>query len=474
MGFRRDNTFMDNENNIFLKENKDNLDYKEILNVILNNAYEWLVIIDDKGYIMMMSKGYKEFIGDMVPEGKHVTEVIENTKLHDIDKTGKTQIGEIHIIKGQQVKASRLPIIKDNKIIGAIGKVIFKDITDFYDMSKKIITMEKEIKYYKDQLKKQKSAKYSFSNIIGESKSLMEVKNICQRAAMSDSNVLIMGESGTGKELFAHAIHNASDRASGPFVKINCAAIPSELLESELFGYEGGAFTGAKKEGKVGKFELANGGSIFLDEIGDMPLQMQVKLLRVLQEREIERIGSTKTRPINVRIISATNKNLEEEVKSGNFREDLYYRLNVMSVNIEPLRKRKDDIRPLAKALVKKLSSQMGVHVDSISEKAMAALEAYDWPGNIRELENVIERSINLLDSDRIIKVSTLPVHITQSHKTHVYIAGSTLKEQLYDVEKSIILECLNENQGNKQKTANDLDMSRTSLYQKLKSYGID
>ena len=465
---------MDNENNIFLKENKDNLDYKEILNVILNNAYEWLVIIDDKGYIMMMSKGYKEFIGDMVPEGKHVTEVIENTKLHDIVKTGKTQIGEIQIIKGQQVIASRLPIIKDNKIIGAIGKVIFKDITDFYDMSKKIITMEKEIKYYKDQLKKQKSAKYSFSNIIGESKSLMEVKNICQSAAMSDSNVLIMGESGTGKELFAHAIHNASDRASGPFVKINCAAIPSELLESELFGYEGGAFTGAKKEGKVGKFELANGGSIFLDEIGDMPLQMQVKLLRVLQEREIERIGSTKTRPINVRIISATNKNLEEEVKSGNFREDLYYRLNVMSVNIEPLRKRKDDIRPLAKALVKKLSSQMGVHVDSISEKAMAALEAYDWPGNIRELENVIERSINLLDSDRIIKVYTLPVHITQSHKTHVYIAGSTLKEQLYDVEKSIILECLNENQGNKQKTANDLDMSRTSLYQKLKSYGID
>lgn len=465
---------MDNENNIFLKENKDNLDYKEILNVILNNAYEWLVIIDDKGYIMMMSKGYKEFIGDMVPEGKHVTEVIENTKLHDIVKTGKTQIGEIQIIKGQQVIASRLPIIKDNKIIGAIGKVIFKDITDFYDMSKKIITMEKEIKYYKDQLKKQKSAKYSFSNIIGESKSLMEVKNICQRAAMSDSNVLIMGESGTGKELFAHAIHNASDRASGPFVKINCAAIPSELLESELFGYEGGAFTGAKKEGKVGKFELANGGSIFLDEIGDMPLQMQVKLLRVLQEREIERIGSTKTRPINVRIISATNKNLEEEVKSANFREDLYYRLNVMSVNIEPLRKRKDDIRPLAKALVKKLSSQMGVHVDSISEKAMVALEAYDWPGNIRELENVIERSINLLDSDRIIKVSTLPVHITQSHKTHVYIAGSTLKEQLYDVEKSIILECLNENQGNKQKTANDLDMSRTSLYQKLKSYGID
>lgn len=465
---------MDKTSNIFLKENKDNLDYKEILNVILNNAYEWLVIVDDKGFIIMMSKGYKEFIGDMVPEGKHVTEVIENTKLHDIVRSGKTQIGEIQIIKGQQVIASRLPIIKDNKIIGAIGKVIFKDITDFYDMSKKIITMEKEIKYYKDQLKKQTSAKYSFSHIIGESKSIMEVKNICQRAAMSDSNVLIMGESGTGKELFAHAIHNASERAPGPFVKINCAAIPAELLESELFGYEGGAFTGAKKEGKAGKFELANGGSIFLDEIGDMPLQMQVKLLRVLQEREIERIGSTKTRPINVRIISATNKNLSEEVKKGSFREDLYYRLNVMNVYIDPLRKHKDDIRPLIKALIKKLSNQMGVHVDNITEKAIIALEAYEWPGNIRELENVIERSMNLLDADRIIKISTLPVQISQFHSPHIYIPGHTLKEQLFDIEKNIILECMSENQGNKQKTANDLEMSRTSLYQKLKSYGIE
>ena len=465
---------MDEMSTVFLKENKDNLDFKEILNVILNNAYEWLVIIDDKGYIMMMSKGYKEFIGDMVPEGKHVTEVIENTKLHDIVRTGKTQIGEIQIIKGQQVIASRIPIIKDNKIIGAIGKVIFKDITDFYDMSKKIITMEKEIKYYKDKLKKQTSAKYTFSHIIGESKSLLEVKNICQRAAMSDSNVLIMGESGTGKELFAHAIHNSSDRATGPFIKINCAAIPAELLESELFGYEGGAFTGAKKEGKIGKFEQANGGSIFLDEIGDMPLQMQVKLLRVLQEREIERIGSTKTRPINVRIISATNKNLDEEVKTGSFREDLYYRLNVMSVYIDPLRRHKEDIRLLVKALIKKLSNQMGVYVESITEKAIIALESYDWPGNIRELENVIERSMNLLDAHRIIKLSTLPINITQAHAPHVYVSGHTLKEQLFEIEKGIILECLSENEGNKQKTANDLEMSRTSLYQKLKSYGIE
>ena len=390
---------MDNENNIFLKENKDNLDYKEILNVILNNAYEWLVIIDDKGYIMMMSKGYKEFIGDMVPEGKHVTEVIENTKLHDIVKTGKTQIGEIQIIKGQQVIASRLPIIKDNKIIGAIGKVIFKDITDFYDMSKKIITMEKEIKYYKDQLKKQKSAKYSFSNIIGESKSLMEVKNICQRAAMSDSNVLIMGESGTGKELFAHAIHNASDRASGPFVKINCAAIPSELLESELFGYEGGAFTGAKKEGKVGKFELANGGSIFLDEIGDMPLQMQVKLLRVLQEREIERIGSTKTRPINVRIISATNKNLEEEVKTGNFREDLFHRLNVIPMHVASLEERLDDIPLLVDYFAELICEEQGIALKSFDSEAIKALQKRSWKGNIRELRNVVERLIILSPS---------------------------------------------------------------------------
>ena len=353
-------------------------------------------------------------------------------------------------------------IIKDENAKELLWKSIL--------MIKENLSLRKQVEDLRDQLE----TTFSFEKtIIGQSIAIRNTFPLVQKAARSLINVTLVGETGTGKEVYAKAIHYNSLRKKKPFVAINMAAIPKELAESELFGHEKGAFTGAVGL-KKGKFEEAEGGTLFLDEIADMDSSLQAKLLRVLQERELVRVGGTTSIPMDVRIISATNKNLLNEVQKGNFREDLYYRLNVMSVNIEPLRKRKDDIRPLAKALVKKLSSQMGVHVDSISEKAMAALEAYDWPGNIRELENVIERSINLLDSDRIIKVSTLPVHITQSHKTHVYIAGSTLKEQLYDVEKSIILECLNENQGNKQKTANDLDMSRTSLYQKLKSYGID
>lgn len=460
---------------LFMKPNKENIDYKDILNTIIENAYEWLVIINEDGIITMMSKGYKEFLGDLTPEGKHVSEVIDNTKLPHVVKTGKSEIGEIQIIRGQQVIASRLPIFKNGKIIGAIGKVIFKDITDFYDMSKNIRMMEKEIKYYKSELKKQRTAKYSFSDIVGKSRHIEEVKNLCKRAAMSDSSVLLRGESGTGKELFAHSVHNASERADGPFIKVNCAAIPSELLESELFGYEGGAFTGASKQGKPGKFELANNGSIFLDEIGDMPLSMQVKLLRVLQEREIERVGSTKSKPLDIRIISATNKDLEAAVRNGEFREDLYYRLNVLNIFIEPLRNRKEDILPLTEHLLKKLSSQMGVHVRGFTQGVGEALEEYGWPGNIRELENILERAINLIDSDCMIKLSQLPQYLlVKKIKKSAIQKRGYLKDMLEDLEKQIILECYKETGKNKQRTARLLNISRTSLYEKLAQYQIE
>lgn len=460
---------------LFSKKNKEIIDYKNILNIIIDHAYEWLVIIDEQGIITMMSKGYKEFLGDPMPEGKHVCEVIDNTKLPHVVRTGKSEIGEIQTIRGQQVIATRLPIFKDGKVIGAIGKVIFKDLTDFYELSKNIKIMEREIKYYKDELKKQRSAKYSFSNIVGTSAHIQEVKDICKRAARTDSSVLLIGESGTGKELFAHSIHNSSERASGPFIKVNCAAIPYELLESELFGYEGGAFTGANKQGKPGKFELADSGSIFLDEIGDMPFPMQAKLLRVLQEREIERVGSTKSKELNIRIISATNKDLETEVREGRFREDLYYRLNVMSVYIEPLRNRKEDILPLVDHLIMKLSAQMGVHVKDISEGAKEALREYSWPGNIRELENILERAINLMDSDLTIKLTQLPQYLlVKKTKKSDFRKKGYLRDLIEDLERQIILECYNETGKNKQKTAKLLNISRTSLYEKLAQYHIE
>lgn len=452
----------------------DNTDYKEILDTILDNAEEWVVIVNEKGIITMMSKGYKEFCGDENPEGKYVTEVIENTNLHNIVKTGKAELGVIMKVKDQNMIASRIPIKKNNKIIGALGKVIFKDLSGFYEMSKKVNHMEKELAFYRHQLSIQKTAKYTFSNIKGESAHIQNLIKVCKRASRLDSNILITGESGTGKELFAHSIHNESERSCHPFVKVNCSAIPNELLESELFGYEEGAFTGAKKEGKKGKFELAENGTIFLDEIGDMPLYMQAKLLRVLQEKEIDKVGGTFSKSVNVRIISATNKDLSKEVKNGTFREDLYYRLNVMNIHIEPLRERKEDIKPLALELIKKLSDEMGVYVKEISNEAIYALEEYSWPGNIRELENVIERALNLIDNDFVIKVVHFPRNISGDFTESKHLQKKQLKEILDAVEKETILKSFENNNRNKKKTAQELNISRTNLYAKLKSYEID
>ncbi|HHY90067.1 MAG TPA: sigma 54-interacting transcriptional regulator, partial [Clostridiales bacterium] len=263
-------------------------------------------------------------------------------------------------------------------------------------------------------------------------------------------------------------------RASGPFIKVNCAAIPSELLESELFGYEEGAFTGAKKGGKIGKFELANGGSIFLDEIGDMPLNMQAKLLRVLQDKEIERVGGTKSIPLDVRIIAATNRDLEKMIEQGKYREDLYYRLNVVSINIPPLRERPEDLEPLVQYLLAKISKEVGNYVTQISPQAMKYLESYSWPGNIRELGNVLERAINLVDYGKEIQVNHLPRNIRKSEINMKSRGNRGLKEILEEVEKEVILEYLKKTGGNRTETAKALNISRSSLYEKLWKYGIE
>ncbi|AJA50026.1 sigma-54 dependent transcription regulator [Clostridium pasteurianum DSM 525 = ATCC 6013] len=450
--------------------------YIDILNTIMNTLNECIVLVNEMGVITMMSKAYKEFLGCSNPEGKDVRDVIENTKLYEVIKNGNVKIGDIQEINGNKMIAVRVPIKEGNKIIGAVGKVIFKDIGDFYTLSRKLNNLEREIAIYKNELGKERKAKYSIENIIGRSSKIQEVKSIALKVAKTDSNVLITGESGTGKELFAHGIHNASGRYLGPFIEINCAAIPSELFEAELFGYEEGAFTGAKKGGKKGKFELANGGTIFLDEIGDMPMHMQVKLLKVIQDREIERIGGNIIKEIDVRIIAATNRNLENHVKQGKFREDLYYRLNVMRITLPPLRDRKEDISLLANNLRIKIASKLGIYVEGISKEAMTCITKYDWPGNVRELENVIERAIDLLDSDLIIKTNHLPKRLTK-YKLNKYINydndGKYLKDIISEVEKHVILNILNKNNWNKNKTANILGISRAGLYKKIEEYKL-
>jgi transcriptional regulator with PAS, ATPase and Fis domain len=451
---------------------------------IYDKLYNWMVVVDPEGYIIMMTKSYCDFVGvtQEYAVGRHVTEIIENTRMHIVAQTEQKEIGALQEIKGNMMIADRIPLYHDNKLIAAVGSVIFRDVSELDSYVKNVQQMEKQLDFYKKELQKALGGIYTFDNIVGESEAISKAKDMAVKVSTSKSNVLILGESGTGKELFAHAIHNASPRNQYPLIKINCGSIPSELLESELFGYETGAFTGAKKGGKPGKFELADKSTIFLDEIGDLPLAMQVKILRVIQEREIERIGSTKSQKVDVRIIAATNRNLEEMIKEKTFREDLYYRLNVININIPSLRERKSDIPLLSLHLMKKISSEMERHVTEISEDAMKALSAYDWPGNIRELGNLIERALNLVDKQAMIGLEHLPRYVTHGiavpllpdpdHSISVAING-TMKEIYEEIERKAIRQALIDFKGNKYQAAQKLDISRTSLYEKIRQYDL-
>lgn len=452
-----------------LEEERDN---KEILNTVIETAYDGMIIIDKQGIVTMISNAYTEFLGIKREDaiGRHVNEVIENTRMPIVLETGKEEVAQLHKIKGSYMIASRIPILKNGEIIGVVGKVLFRNVKELNSLYKRISVIEKELATYKSKLREFNKANYSLENIIGESEPIVMAKAIVEKAAHTNSNVLILGESGTGKEIFAHAIHSESNRHEGPFVKVNCAAIPSDLLESELFGYEAGAFTGAKKEGKIGKFEIANEGTIFLDEIGDMPLHMQVKLLRVIQEREVEKVGGVASKKINIRIIAATNRNLERLVEEGKFREDLYYRLNVVTIEIPPLRERGNDIILISNHLIKKLSVDLDKKVKGISKEAEQYLKIYEWKGNVRELENILERAINIMENSEIIQVKDLPKEITGKK---VSMVPKKLQDILAESEKNAIILALRAADGNKTKAAKILDIGRTSLYEKIEKYKI-
>jgi PAS domain S-box-containing protein len=455
-------------------EIRDELDYekneKEILEILFENAYEGLVVVDTDGIVTMISSAYCRFLGleDENVIGKHVTEVIDNTKLHETVKTGIAETAIVQKINGNHTIVSRIPVYKDGVITNAIGKVVYRNIRELDEIHEKIRKIEQQLENYKHELSQINKAKYTFNDIIGESGPMKKVINMARKAAYTNSNVLILGESGTGKELFAHSIHNSSSRRNKPFVKVNCAAIPDDLLESELFGYEHGAFTGAKKGGKIGKFEVADQGTIFLDEIGDMPMRMQAKLLRVIQEGEIEKIGATVTKSIDVRIIAATNRNIDQMIEEKKFRLDLYYRINVVTLNIPSLNERPEDIFLLCKSFIEKMRRRYLKRVDCIDEKAIAKLKKYEWPGNIRELENMIERAINIMDGETIIKSKHLPVDISEQYDIEDV---RPLKDAIDDFEKMTILKCLEAVNYNKSKAAKLLGISRPTLYERLEKY---
>jgi transcriptional regulator of acetoin/glycerol metabolism len=313
--------------------------------------------------------------------------------------------------------------------------------------------------------------RFMFKDIIGESLPMLETLEKAKRVARSPSTVLLLGESGTGKELFAQSIHNASDRRDGPFVSVNCGAIPGELIQSELFGYAEGAFTGARKGGRPGKIELAIGGTVFLDEIGDMPLQMQVNLVRVLEEKAIVRVGDNNVVPVDVRIIAATNRSLYEEVTKGRFREDLFYRLNVITIILPPLRERKGDTTLLTNYYVDKISRKVGKHVESVEPGVFVALEAYHWPGNVRELANALEYAINLVQHGRL-QLAHLPPYFNKK-QTARNIADDAEIMSLALVEKKAIESALLHLGGNISKVAAALGIGRNTLYDKMKKHSI-
>lgn len=441
----------------------------EILDLICKRV----VIINKDAEIVHISKEYCKFLNVSANKviGRKVTDIIENTRMHKVLESGEGEYSQIQKINGRKMIATRIPIIKEEKLVGVLGYVNYKDTKEVEELYNKISEMEKQINSYRNRLKSEVSSKYSLDSIKGESEVILNSKSLLKKSALSNSTVLILGESGTGKELFAHAIHSLSNRRNKPFITVNCSAIPSELLESELFGYEKGAFTGANKEGKVGKFELANNGTIFLDEIGDMPLFMQSKILRILQEKEVERIGGNSPIKLNIRIIAATNRDLETMVKEKSFREDLFYRLNVIKIKVPPLRERDGDIELLSYHFLNLLSVKIDKNVNKISKDALILLNRYSWPGNIRELRNVIERSLNMIDDSDELNVKYLPDKI----KNHSVIDDvCSLDKQVYIAEKKAIYKALLVCKGNKSLAANKLGISRVTLYEKLKKYKIE
>lgn len=439
--------------------------------------YDGIIVVDKQGYVTMISDTYARFLGIEDSHsviGKHCTQVVENTRMHAVLQSGQAEMGHVQRVHGKDIIVSRIPVYRDGELAGAIGKVMFLDIHELKILAKRLNSMESKLEYYRTELKRVQGAKYSFENIVGLSEKIKEAKKLAMKVANSRSTILIRGESGTGKELFGHAIHHSSPRGDGPFVRINCAAIPAELLESELFGYEEGAFTGAKKGGKPGKIELASGGTLFLDEIGDMPLDMQAKLLRVLQEKEFERIGGTKVNQVDVRFISATHCDLEEMVENGKFREDLFYRLNVFTIEVPALRERAEDILVVAQFLIGKLNQELGTNFTTMEDSVIALFQQYPWQGNIRELENVLERAMNVSDG-QVIRFDDLPVYLRKwvgGEEPHAF-GSYLLQVEVEGAEKKAILKALQKTAGNRQQAAELLGIHRASLYRKMEKYGI-
>ncbi|WP_428565196.1 MAG: sigma-54 interaction domain-containing protein [Solidesulfovibrio sp. DCME] len=458
----------------------DEKNFVEFLKKIIDYCACGLQVVNRQGKIVFINESFKEVHGvreeDVI--GRHVTDIVDNTRMHLVAQTGIPEHDRYQDIRGIPYVVSRIPIFEDGECIGAVGVIRFRYLDEVQKLTDDIKRLQKQIRDMRKEKSLASGTEYSFANILGVSEPMRQAKNAAMQAAATNATVLLRGESGVGKEVFAHSIHNYSRRRAGPFIRVNCSAIQETLVESELFGYEEGAFTGARKGGRKGRFEQADGGTIFLDEIGDMPLSAQVKLLRVIQEGEVDRLGSEQRNQVDVRIIAATNRNLEDKVRDGSFREDLFYRLNVIPILIPALRHIPEDIPWLIKSLWEKLSRRHGIHNKRLTSPALAAMQMQPWKGNVREMQNVLERIMIMSKSDEIGEEDLRRVLLQGGTCSDLMEIDADEGRMTLDVlvektERRAIRYALAVVEGNRSAAAKLLGISRPLFYKKLAKYGF-
>lgn len=436
-------------------------------------------VLDETGAYTYVSPAWQRFTGHTAEEalGRKVWEMVPDTHAMEVYETGRPVLARVVRAQGIPAFTSYFPRLgPDGRVKGCFLYVIIHGMEDARDINRRIGELSSEVEFYKQELSRERGARYGLDNIIGRSEAILRMKDQILQAARSTSTVLIEGETGSGKELIAHAIHAMSPRKAANFVRVNCSAIPAELMESEFFGYTAGAFTGAAKKGKIGRFELANGGSIFLDEVNLLTTTMQPKFLRVLQEMEIDPVGGDKSIPIDVRVIAAANIPLEALVEAGQFRSDLYYRLNVIRVQAPPLRERKEDIPLLVENFIQRLNYQLGMVIEGVGPGAMDLLMSYDWPGNVRELQNAVESAMNAANSPILRKKDFRQMEQRMQARKRRAVAGPgdlRLKPARQAFERELIRDALAAAGGNRARAASLLGISRTVLYDKMEQYEL-
>lgn len=448
----------------------------------LESLCEGAIAIDAAGQVVYVNEKYLPSLGlhhASEAIGRPIEEIIPNSLMRRVVETGKPILLDIMELGREQLVVTRMPIEDEKKrIIGAIGFVLFDHLESLKPLIARVNQLESELRSARRQLSQPRSAGFTFEDFVGETAGIAQAKELARRAARQNVTVLLTGETGTGKEMLAQAIHNASARADKPFVSVNLAAIPDALIESEFFGAVAGAYTGADRKGREGKFRIADGGTLFLDEIGEMPLQLQAKLLRALQEREIEPLGSDKVVKVDVRVIAATNVDLQKRVNEGAFRSDLYYRLNVLSVALPPLRDCVDDLPGICARLLDDISTSGNYVKPQITPSALAVLGRYAWPGNVRELRNILERALILSDSGRLTADDferILPVSAAPRAAAPAHIAGPVvpLAQAEAVFEKQTLEHALLASNGQITEAARRLGISRATFYKKLSKYGL-